>query len=144
MAVVRRKLTGRPFDAGDHEHIHHRLLERGLRPWQVLCIIGALCLTTGAAATAATVFRMDAIAWIIATTVIVLMIRLRLFGHHELGLVRGVLRRQMASFGRLIFDFQRPRISQPDDDLSRSLKPSDPIPEVHAVRVQPDDRRKAA
>ena len=29
MAVVRRKLTGRPLDVGDREHIHHRLLDRG-------------------------------------------------------------------------------------------------------------------
>ena len=87
MAVVRRKLTGRPLALGDREHIHHCLLERGLGPWQVLGILGALCLTTGAAATAATVFRMDALAWIIATTLIVLMIRLRVFGHREFGLI---------------------------------------------------------
>ena len=36
MAVVRRKLTGRSFAAADRQHIHHRLLDRGLRPWQVL------------------------------------------------------------------------------------------------------------
>ena len=83
MAVVRRRLTGRPFDAADHQHMHHRLLERGLTNWQVLCIIGSLCLTTGAAATAATVFRIDALAWITVTVVLVLMIRLRLFGNYE-------------------------------------------------------------
>ncbi|HEY4760831.1 MAG TPA: MraY family glycosyltransferase, partial [Thermoguttaceae bacterium] len=33
-AVVRRKLTGRRIDAPDREHIHHRLLDRGLNPWQ--------------------------------------------------------------------------------------------------------------
>ena len=53
-AVVRRKLTGRRLDAPDRLHIHHRLLDRGWTPWQVLCLIGAVCLTTGAAATAAT------------------------------------------------------------------------------------------
>ena len=84
MAVVRRKLTGRSYAAADRQHIHHRLLDRGLQPWQVLCILGALCLTTGAAATAATVFRKDALAWITAVTLMVLMVRLRLFGHYEL------------------------------------------------------------
>ena len=88
MAVVRRKLTGRRFDAADRQHIHHRLLDRGLRPWQVLCILGAFCLTTGAAATAATVFRWDALAWITALTLVVLMIRLRLFGHYEFALLK--------------------------------------------------------
>ena len=46
-ALVRRKLTGRRFDAPDRLHIHHRLLDRGWTPWQVLCLIGAVCLTTG-------------------------------------------------------------------------------------------------
>ncbi len=41
MAMVRRKLTGRPLALGDREHIHHCLLDRGWGPWQVLCIIGA-------------------------------------------------------------------------------------------------------
>jgi UDP-GlcNAc:undecaprenyl-phosphate/decaprenyl-phosphate GlcNAc-1-phosphate transferase len=94
-AVVRRRLTGRAFDAPDRLHIHHRLLDRGWTPWQVLCLLGALCLTMGGAATAATIFRRDALAWIAAMTLVVLMIRLRLFGHHEFALakkavVRGV------------------------------------------------------
>ncbi|MCE5268057.1 MAG: undecaprenyl/decaprenyl-phosphate alpha-N-acetylglucosaminyl 1-phosphate transferase [Planctomycetaceae bacterium] len=87
-AVVRRGLTGRRLDAPDRLHIHHRLLDRGWTPWQVLCLLGALCLTTGAAATAATIFRRDALAWIAAMTLIVLMIRLRLFGHEEFALVK--------------------------------------------------------
>ena len=87
-AIVRRKLTGRRFDAPDRLHIHHRLLDRGWTPWQVLCLLGALCLTTGAAATAATIFRLDALAWIAAMSLIVLMIRLRLFGHDEFALLK--------------------------------------------------------
>ena len=31
-AIVRRKLTGRRFDAPDRLHIHHRLLDRGWTP----------------------------------------------------------------------------------------------------------------
>ncbi len=65
-AIVRRRLTGRRLDSPDRLHIHHRLLDRGWTPWQVLCLLGALCLTTGAAATAATIFRRDALAWIAA------------------------------------------------------------------------------
>jgi len=65
-AIVRRTLNGRPFDMPDRQHIHHRLLDRGWNPWQVLCLLGALCLTMGAAATAATIFRLDALAWIAA------------------------------------------------------------------------------
>ena len=96
-AVIRRKLTGRRFDSPDHEHIHHILLARGLTPWQVLCILGALCLTTGAAATAATVLRRDALGWITALVLVVAMIRLKLFGHREFSLLYdAVLRRSRA------------------------------------------------
>ena len=99
-AVVRRKLTGRRFDSPDRLHIHHRLLERGFSPWQVLCLLGALCLTMGAAATAATIFRRDALAWIAAMSLIVLMIRLRLFGHDEFALAKqAVVRTVMSSVG---------------------------------------------
>jgi len=104
-AVVRRKLTGRRFDTPDRLHIHHRLLDRGWTPWQVLCLIGAVCLTTGAAATAATIFRRDALAWITAITLVVLMIRMRLFGYEEFALVKNVFIRFLsmtfASFAQL-------------------------------------------
>ncbi len=87
-AVIRRKLTGRRFDAADRQHIHHRLLDLGLTPWQVLCILGAFCMTTGAAAAAATFFRIEAVAWITALVLIVAMVRAKLFGHYEVELVR--------------------------------------------------------
>ena len=96
-AVVRRRLTGRRFDSPDRLHIHHRLLDRGFSPWQVLCLLGALCLTMGAAATAATIFRRDALAWIAAMTLIVLMIRLRLFGHDEFALAKQATVRTLLS-----------------------------------------------
>ncbi len=96
-AIVRRTLNGRPFDMPDRQHIHHRLLDRGWNPWQVLCLLGALCLTTGAAATAATIFRLDALAWIAAMSLVVLMIRLRLFGYDEFALAKGAIVRGLKS-----------------------------------------------
>ena len=96
-AMVRRKLTGRRFDAPDRLHIHHRLLDRGWTPWQILCLVGAICLTTGAAATAATIFRRDARAWIIAMSLVVLMIRLRLFGYEEFAMVKKTIVRARQS-----------------------------------------------
>jgi hypothetical protein len=96
-AVVRRKLTGRRFDSPDRLHIHHRLLDRGWTPWQVLCLIGAICLACGAAATAATIFRRDTLAWIAAVTLVVLMIRLRLFGYEEFALVKRAVIRGLKS-----------------------------------------------
>jgi len=87
-AIVRRKLSGRPFDVADRGHIHHRLMERGLTSWQALCIIGALCLTTGAAATAATLLRFESLGWITAIALVVLLVRTRAFGHHEVALAK--------------------------------------------------------
>ncbi|HEY4311177.1 MAG TPA: MraY family glycosyltransferase [Pirellulales bacterium] len=87
-AIVRRKLSGQPFDAADRGHIHHRLLERGLTNWQALCIIGALCLTTGAAATAATLLSFEWVGWITAIALVVVLIRTRAFGHHEVALAK--------------------------------------------------------
>ncbi|MEN6558837.1 MAG: MraY family glycosyltransferase [Thermoguttaceae bacterium] len=103
-AVVRRKLTGRRLDAPDRLHIHHRLLDRGWTPWQVLCLIGAVCLLTGAAAAAATIFRRDALAWIAAVSLIVLMIRLRLFGYEEFALAKGALVRARRACFRFLLN----------------------------------------
>ncbi len=88
LAVLRRRLTGQSIAAPDRGHLHHRLLERGLSTWQALCVVGALCLTTGALAAAATWFRSDALAWILLLTLFILLVRLRIFGHYETALVK--------------------------------------------------------
>jgi UDP-GlcNAc:undecaprenyl-phosphate GlcNAc-1-phosphate transferase len=85
-AIARRKLSGQSFDTADRGHIHHRLLERGLSTWQALCMIGALCLITGAAATVATLWRVEWLGWVTAVTLVVLLVRTRAFGHHEVKL----------------------------------------------------------
>ena len=156
MAVVRRKLTGRPLALGDREHIHHCLLERGLGPWQVLGILGALCLTTGAAATAATIFRMDALAWIIATTLIVLMIRLRVFGHREFGLIHQLVRRQAGNLVQSLFqrkpspvyriDSQHSAGAETAEERSEttSARSEDTTVESPPTRSTDPDQRKAA
>jgi len=102
LAIVRRKLTGQRFDQADRKHIHHRLLERGLNQWQILCVIGSLCLVTGAAATAATILRNDALAWITALALMVLMIRLRLFGHYEVALLKNAAAKRLAQLANYL------------------------------------------
>ena len=89
-ALVRRKLTGRPIRHARPAPHPSSPVERGWNPWQVLCLLGAVCLTSGAAATAATIFRRDALAWITAMTLIVLLIRLRLFGYEEFAMAKEV------------------------------------------------------
>ena len=144
MAMVRRRLTGRPLALGDRQHIHHRLLQRGLGPWQILGIVGALCLTTGAAATAATIFRMDALAWIIATTVVVLMIRLRLFGHHEFGLIAQLVRRRSAKFTKIMYSRRSEQPDLPPATIALASKTAENIPERIRADFRPGQRQKAA
>jgi hypothetical protein len=105
LAVIRRKLTGRRFDTADRQHIHHRLLDRGLTPWQVLCILGSLCLLTGTIAATATYLRSDALAWVATLSLVVLAVRMRLLGYHEVLLLRQAMLRWLVRlvprFGRL-------------------------------------------
>jgi UDP-GlcNAc:undecaprenyl-phosphate GlcNAc-1-phosphate transferase len=144
MAMVRRKLTGRPLALGDREHIHHCLLDRGLGPWQVLGIVGALCLTTGAAATAATLFRTDGLAWVIATTIVVLMIRFRVFGHREFGMIDRFVRQQAENLSHGIF---LPKHSPPGR-LNMGFPPEDEAADNAAAEaedgVAAPERKKAA
>jgi len=88
LAIVRRWLTGRRFDAADRGHLHHRLLDRGLSNWQALRIIGVLCLTTGAAAATAVYLRSEVIAWITGITIVAFAVRQQYIGHHELALIK--------------------------------------------------------
>lgn len=100
LAIIRRKLKGQRFDAADRGHIHHRLLDRGLSNWQVLCVIGSLCLLTGAAATFATLLRNEILAWVTTVTLIVFLVRIRWFGHHELMLVKLLAASALARLGQ--------------------------------------------
>lgn len=43
LAIIRRFLRHQPIFRGDHSHIHHRLLEHGFRPGQVVFILCCVC-----------------------------------------------------------------------------------------------------
>ena len=135
-AVVRRKLTGRRLDAPDRLHIHHRLLDRGWTPWQVLCLIGAVCLASGAAATAATIFRLDVLAWVTAMTLVVLMIRLRLFGYEEFALVKGAVVRGMKSCVAFIVWLVTRDSIVPTREVPSPLVPHPPSPVLWDLLLQ--------
>ena len=137
-AVVRRRLAGRRFDSPDRLHIHHRLLDRGLSTWQVLWTIGALCLTMGAVATAATIFRLDALAWIAAMSLVVLMIRWRVFGHDEFAMVKETLVRAIKSDAGLFGRLRGAKKEQPE------IQPDVIAEEPTIVEAPPEPRRKAA
>ena len=93
LALVRRRLSGRPFDEPDREHIHHRLLQRGMSPWRVLIALSGMFLVTGIAAAASVLSGYRAIGWTTAVTLVAWLARAQWFGHHEWGLTADVIRR---------------------------------------------------
>ncbi|MFV2065570.1 MAG: glycosyltransferase family 4 protein [Pirellulales bacterium] len=88
LAVVRRRLNGRRFDAADRDHIHHRLLRRGLTPRQVLGLIALLMMLTGSGAVLATTLARASLAWSGSLLVVAFLFASRLFGSEELLLMR--------------------------------------------------------
>lgn len=88
LAIVRRKLTGRRFDAADRGHIHHRMLERGLTIWQALLVAGSLGIVAGAAAISSILLRSDLLAVFTGAVLVAVLVQLRLFGHYELALAQ--------------------------------------------------------
>jgi UDP-GlcNAc:undecaprenyl-phosphate GlcNAc-1-phosphate transferase len=95
-AVVRRRLSGRRFDAADRGHIHHRLMARGLGPWQVLLRIMLLAVATGSAAGVAANSSNDRIAALAIGLTVVLLVATRTFGHQEWLLARLALNHAVA------------------------------------------------
>lgn len=136
LAVVRRKLSGRRFDVADRQHIHHRLLDRGMNPWVVLAIIGTLCLATGSAAIAATLLRWESLAWITAAVLLMLVVRLRLFGHYEVAMVAGALARMFAGLAARLAAFAAPTSSNRLDGLGHNEAWQALVEQVRPWRVQ--------
>ena len=50
LAIGRRAVRGRPLFRADKEHIHHRLLGRGLTHRQAVFVLYGMCLVLGAVA----------------------------------------------------------------------------------------------
>ncbi len=117
LAIVRRRLTGRRFDTADRQHIHHRLLDRGLDPWWVLALLGTLCLATGVAATVATILRWEALAWITALILVIAVMRLRWFGHHELAMLLGSAARGLAAIAARLASASAVQATRADEPL---------------------------
>jgi UDP-GlcNAc:undecaprenyl-phosphate GlcNAc-1-phosphate transferase len=87
-AVLRRKLTGRGLACPDRGHLHHKMMESGLRPSRVLMIASGLGLVAAAGALGSTAWNNDLFAFVAAGGVVAALVVGRLFGNAELGLVR--------------------------------------------------------
>jgi len=102
LAIFRRKLSGRGIGEPDRQHIHHRLLERGLSEWQTLFVVGGLCLATGVTSVIATWMRTDKLAWAATAGLLILPVWLGWFGRHELQLLRDTAGKGLAMLHRLV------------------------------------------
>ncbi len=91
LAVIRRKLHRQGISCSDRGHIHHRLLDRGFRPVQILRLMFGVCLLTGTIATVSRIVGWDTVAWIASGALGVLLVRARLVGHYEWALGRRLL-----------------------------------------------------
>jgi UDP-GlcNAc:undecaprenyl-phosphate GlcNAc-1-phosphate transferase len=97
-AILRRKLTGRSIYATDRGHLHHCLMDRLGSNSQVLCIVGACCLITSAAAMLSVCWKNDFLALAVGLGVVGLLIATGLFGRAESALVFNRLRSLLRSF----------------------------------------------
>jgi hypothetical protein len=94
---------------------------------------------------------MDALAWIIAATLIVLMIRLRVFGHREFGLIRQFACRHAGNLAQSLF-LQKPsrayridsRHSARAETAEKKSEAASPRSEETSAESESADRRKAA
>jgi UDP-GlcNAc:undecaprenyl-phosphate GlcNAc-1-phosphate transferase len=89
VAVVRRRLTGKPITAPDRGHIHYYLQQRGWSNLQVLAGIAGFCALTGSAALVSLYFRNQALALLATAAVIVGCLVTRFFGYYEYLLLLG-------------------------------------------------------
>jgi UDP-GlcNAc:undecaprenyl-phosphate GlcNAc-1-phosphate transferase len=88
LAIVRRSIEGRSLMDADRGHIHHRLLDRGLGVWQVLGVLGGLCVLSGTVGSLVAASGQEWLAWAVLPAVVALAVRRRLIGHEEWRLTR--------------------------------------------------------
>jgi UDP-GlcNAc:undecaprenyl-phosphate GlcNAc-1-phosphate transferase len=91
LAIVRRWLSGRGIWCADRGHVHHRLLERGFRIWQLLAAVSAICLMTGGIALLTRWINLEGFGAIGLVALGTVLVNARLMGHHEWQLVHHYL-----------------------------------------------------
>jgi UDP-GlcNAc:undecaprenyl-phosphate GlcNAc-1-phosphate transferase len=88
LAVARRLLMGRNIFHGDHSHLHHQLLGKGLTVWKTLGLLGVFSGVSVAAACLAAITGRELAAWAMVLGSTGLLVAGRYVGVQELTLVR--------------------------------------------------------
>ena len=88
LAILRRSLISRSIAEPDRLHIHHRLLSRGLAPWQVTLLITSLSATMAAFALTGSYLQQEWLSWGGCGLVLIATVALEVCGQEEWRLVR--------------------------------------------------------
>lgn len=81
LAIGRRAIRGRPLFQADREHIHHKLMARGLTHRQAVLVLYGLCLFLGATALVLTYANSGQAALLLGVLAIVAFVFLRSLGY---------------------------------------------------------------
>ena len=84
IAILRRRLTGRSLYYPDRGHLHHRLIDRGLKGWMLLLVVGVLCGLTAAGAVVSVAADNEVYALVSVGAVLGSLVLGRFFGHSEM------------------------------------------------------------
>jgi UDP-GlcNAc:undecaprenyl-phosphate GlcNAc-1-phosphate transferase len=105
LAVVRRLLRGKPIFIADDNHIHHRLLSRGLTPRHLLFVIYGICAVGSVASILLTINHNENRDFVLVLLCLAAWLGMQQLGYTEFGVakrmlfggtIRGVLSAQLA------------------------------------------------
>ena len=149
LAIVRRTLQGKGLMTADRGHIHHRLLDRGFGIWQVLALLGGLCLATGGIAWLVALSCRELWAWAMLGGLMVLLVNRQLIGHVEWKLASRLFQRTAFRLARRLRPSERSvRLRTivppplPEEPAGQEIVPVTPFPE--SADAGDEDRRAAA
>jgi UDP-GlcNAc:undecaprenyl-phosphate GlcNAc-1-phosphate transferase len=141
LAMIRRRLSGKRIFQADRGHIHHRMLDHGLKIPQVLVAVASICVATGIVGVGTDYSGNDLVGAVALAAVLVVLINRRLVGHYEWSLVRAIVARRAAESDEALLE-GAPTIVRFDSHSTPTLR-------THASKsasndVNAQERRRAA
>jgi UDP-GlcNAc:undecaprenyl-phosphate/decaprenyl-phosphate GlcNAc-1-phosphate transferase len=107
LAIGRRAWRGRPLFQADKEHIHHRLMARGLSHRQAVLVLYGFCVLLGLAALLLTYGNSGQAALLLVVLAVVAVIFLRTLGYFRLGANSAVERKRTRALRAAVRPFSQ-------------------------------------
>ncbi|HZL18759.1 MAG TPA: MraY family glycosyltransferase [Polyangia bacterium] len=118
LAIGRRAWRGRPLFQADKEHIHHRLMARGLSHRQAVLVLYGFCVILGLAALLLTYGNSGQAALLLVVLAVVAVIFLRTLGYFRLGANSAVERKRTRALRAAVRPFsQRLRLTKTLEEI---------------------------